>query len=72
MTDDELVTGKRVVYVPRHAGGDRNHPDCEHGVITQVSTEWNIRSVATSSDGIRPVRWAASEQGKSAEDWVIA
>ena len=25
--------GKRVIYIPRHANGDRNHPDCEHGAV---------------------------------------
>lgn len=25
--------GTRVIYIPRHANGDRNHPDCEHGVV---------------------------------------
>lgn len=25
--------GKRVIYIPKHAQGDRNHPDCQHGVV---------------------------------------
>ncbi len=29
----EFKKGDRVIYVPNHANGDRNHPDCEHGVI---------------------------------------
>lgn len=34
---DERHVGAEVVYVPRHAHGDRNHKDCEHGVISS----WN-------------------------------
>ena len=30
--------GDRVVYVPRHAGGNHLHPDCEHGVITSMGS----------------------------------
>ena len=33
MTTDELRIGQRVRYVPAHARGDRNHPDCEDGII---------------------------------------
>jgi hypothetical protein len=25
--------GKRVIYIPNHANGDRNHPDCKHGAV---------------------------------------
>lgn len=25
----------RVIYVPRHAQGDRTHKDCEHGVVSR-------------------------------------
>lgn len=29
-----FVVGERVLYVPTHAQGDRNHPDVERGVVT--------------------------------------
>lgn len=29
--------GQRVKYVPHHAYGDHNHPDCETGEVTNVS-----------------------------------
>ena len=25
---------KRVIYIPGHAFGDKNHPDCEHGAVS--------------------------------------
>ena len=33
MDKSELSVGQRVRYVPRHAKGDRNHPDCEDGIV---------------------------------------
>jgi hypothetical protein len=27
--------GQRVVYIPTHADGNRNHKDCEHGVVSR-------------------------------------
>lgn len=29
--------GSQVIYVPRHAAGDVNHPDCEKGFVTSLS-----------------------------------
>ena len=28
--------GDKVTYVPSHAHGDTNHPDCENGVVSSV------------------------------------
>lgn len=28
-----MEPGDRVIYVPSHANGDLNHPDCEYGII---------------------------------------
>lgn len=28
--------GDPVLYVPRHAGNNTDHPDCERGVVTTV------------------------------------
>ena len=35
-TDSDLKVGTQVVYVPTHADGDSEHPDCEEGFITSV------------------------------------
>lgn len=32
MDKNELSIGQRVRYVPRHARGDQNHPDCQDGI----------------------------------------
>lgn len=31
--------GTRVVYVPAHAEGNRNHPDCQAGVIKRATDD---------------------------------
>lgn len=36
MDIDDFHKGQRVRYVPQHANGDRNHPDCEDGVVSSV------------------------------------
>ena len=33
----EFKAGKRVTYVPYHAHGDRNHPDCESGEVSSTN-----------------------------------
>lgn len=30
----------RVIYVPHHANGNRNHPDCEHGRVSSVNDKY--------------------------------
>lgn len=32
----------RVIYIPGHAQGDRNHKDCEHGVVASRGNVDNI------------------------------
>jgi hypothetical protein len=39
MTPEEalkLKPGDQIAYVPEHAGGNLNHPDCEFGFVTSV------------------------------------
>lgn len=31
-----FAAGDRVVYIPKHANGDRNHKDCEAGKVSLV------------------------------------
>lgn len=33
---------QRVIYIPGHAKGDRNHPECEHGVVSSIGSIGNI------------------------------
>ena len=32
--------GDRVIYVPKHANGNRNHKDCEHGIVYSLTEEF--------------------------------
>jgi len=32
--DGEFIRGTQVIYVPDHAEGNINHPDCERGIVT--------------------------------------
>ena len=35
MSTDEFVRGTQVLYVPDHAEGNPDHPDCEAGFVTR-------------------------------------
>jgi len=37
MNTEDFKKGDTVIYVPTHADGDRNHPDCEHGFVTSTN-----------------------------------
>lgn len=49
-------TGHRVRYVPYHAQGDAQHPDCEDGVVTSVNDRYVFVRFAgrTQSQACRP------------------
>jgi len=36
-----IEIGDRVIYVPTHANGDINHPDCEYGIVKS----WNKKAI---------------------------
>lgn len=37
VTDEDI--GSPVTYIPRHAKGDVNHPDCERGHISSITED---------------------------------
>ena len=37
-TEDDI--GRAVKYIPHHANGDKNHPDCETGFIKSITDSW--------------------------------
>ena len=54
-----MDVGARVRYVPMHAHGDLNHPDCEIGIVTSWNDEFvfvryrgNEHSKATKPDDL--------------------
>lgn len=36
---DKFRIGQRVRYIPGHAHGDRNHPDCEDGIVRSFNAD---------------------------------
>ncbi|MGI9293433.1 MAG: hypothetical protein ACR2PS_05570 [Pseudomonadales bacterium] len=39
MDKSELSIGQRVRYIPGHAHGDSNHPDCEDGIVRSFNPQ---------------------------------
>ena len=37
---EDCFKGERVRYIPHHAHGDANHPDCQSGVISSTNDKW--------------------------------
>jgi hypothetical protein len=40
MNIDDATEKKRVIYIPGHAKGDRNHPDCETGAVSSHNSQY--------------------------------
>ncbi len=40
METDNFDKGNLVRYVPSHAGGDKNHDDCQDGVVSSINGEY--------------------------------
>jgi hypothetical protein len=55
MMTEQFKPGDWVVYVPSHAHGDRNNPDCERGTVTSVG----------ETSGIVFVRYGAEHNPKA-------
>ena len=36
-----IVEGVGVRYIPNHAKGDREHPDCEDGMVSSIVERWD-------------------------------
>lgn len=51
----EYRAGDRVRYVPYHAHGDREHDDCEDGIVTSVTDDLVfVRYKGETSQGCKP------------------
>ena len=63
--------GDRVVYIPLHAKGDRNHKDCEHGIVSSITNKFVF--VKYDKPGWKK-EWAdepVTAQATSAEELVL-
>lgn len=36
----EFHKGQQIIYIPNHADGDKQHPDCERGFVYKGGTEF--------------------------------
>jgi hypothetical protein len=36
---EQAFKGTRVIYIPAHARGDRAHPDCQAGVVKELTPD---------------------------------
>ena len=37
MKREEIKIGMDVLYIPRHAKGNKKHKDCEHGLVSSIN-----------------------------------
>lgn len=55
---------QRVLYVPTHAHGDLDHPDCKRGVVSSVNDWWVFvkydNAMCTMTTGDEPYTAAAT------------
>lgn len=49
-TCKDFEIGQRVTYVPNHADGNAQHPDCERGVVTSINDSINTVFVRFGAD----------------------
>ena len=35
---EKFKPGQQVIYIPNHVAGEREHPDCEQGIVSTVET----------------------------------
>jgi diphthamide synthase subunit DPH2 len=35
---DRFNVGDKVIYLPHHVKGDKDHEDCEYGIVTQTDS----------------------------------
>lgn len=49
-TTKDIDEGSRVLYIPGHAHGKRDHPDCERGTVWRFSVGRSIAFVLYDGD----------------------
>ena len=56
-----------IIYVPMHAEGNKNHPDCEHGYVTSTNSKFVFCRFYDKHDRLRTV---ANSEACRPEDLV--
>jgi len=51
-TDEKFYSGMKVIYIPEHAKGDKNHPDCERGTVTAWNEKFVFVKFARNTTGL--------------------
>ena len=52
MNANDFKPGDMIRYIPRHAHGEKEHPDCEDGIVTSVGSSYVFcRFVCNDSNG---------------------
>jgi hypothetical protein len=64
----EFEKGDKIIYVPTHANGDKNHPDCELGYVTSVNKNGVVFCRFFYPDG--RLRTVANSEGCDPADLV--
>lgn len=64
----KFQAGDKIIYVPMHADGDRNHPACEHGVVSSVSENGTVFCRFFYPDGT--LRTVSNSEGCNPRDLV--
>jgi hypothetical protein len=66
----QFKEGDTIVYIPMHAKGNRNYPDCEHGFVTHVSKIiGTVYCKFYNRDGT--LRTKANSEGCNPDDLVL-
>jgi hypothetical protein len=64
-----MERGTQIIYVPAHADGDTNHPDCESGFISSV-TKIYIFCRFWRKPELKELRTKANSEAVKAEDLI--
>ena len=67
----EFKRGNQIVYIPGHAQGNPNHPDCEHGFVDQV-TPAAVFCRYFSKTNVGVLRTRANSEATNAADLMKA
>jgi hypothetical protein len=71
MPELELKRGTQIIYVPTHADGWANHPDCEEGFVTSVRGDTAFCRYWSKLYAHPVLRTKANSEGTPIENIVV-